>query len=69
VIRDINIYGVYLPGTMVAATAALLLHRAVRRLLLAAGLYKLVWHPALFDTAIFVSIFSLISLNLGSLVG
>lgn len=39
---------------MPLAGGALLLLWGLRRLLAARGLYRWVWHPALFDTALYV---------------
>jgi hypothetical protein len=49
-----SFYGLSGPWLMVLALAALLLLTGVRRLLVATGLYRWVWHPALFDMALYV---------------
>jgi hypothetical protein len=46
--------GLELPWLMPLAGAALLLLWGLRRALAAWGLYRWVWHPALFDTALYV---------------
>lgn len=46
--------GVMLPPLLVAAALAALGMAAFRRGMLAGGLYRFVWHPALFDLAVFV---------------
>ncbi len=51
---QVSFYGMYLPGIMLLALAAWPLSWGVRRLLAAAGFYRWVWHPALFDTALYV---------------
>ena len=48
--------GVLLPGLLIAASAALALTLALRRLLSRVGFYRLVWHPTLFTLALFVLI-------------
>lgn len=54
-IGEFDIYGVYFPAFAVFAAIALLLQIAViNRLLDALGFYRLVWHRALFDLAIYV---------------
>lgn len=63
-IGEFDLYGVYLPWPLVLAVAALLLGWAARRILAACGVYRMVWHPALFDLALFVLI--LYGLNLVS---
>jgi len=54
VIGEFDIYGVYVPAFAVYAAIALLLQIAIIRLLDARGFYRLVWHRALFDLAIYV---------------
>ena len=53
-IGQISVYGLYLPWLMVLALGALVALWAVRRLLAATGVYRWVWHPALFDLALYV---------------
>ena len=52
--HEIDIYGVFVPDLLVWLAVAFLISVPVRRLLGAAGLYRLVWHRALFDAALFV---------------
>ncbi|CAJ0994073.1 DUF1656 domain-containing protein [Sodalis praecaptivus] len=47
-IGEASFYGVFIPWLMLLA-----LFFVVRRLLAAAGLYRWVWHPALFDIAFY----------------
>lgn len=61
-IGEFNLYGVYLPWLLVLAVMALALGWAVRKVLAACGVYRAVWHPALFDLALFILI--LYGLNL-----
>lgn len=53
-IGEADLAGLYLPWLLVLATFALPLVWGLRRLLAAAGLYRWVWHPALFDIALYV---------------
>lgn len=53
-IGEFNIYGIYLPWLLVLAVLALGLSWILRRLLASVGAYRLVWHPALFDLALYV---------------
>lgn len=53
-IGAIDLWGVYLPWLMVLAVVAMLVMWGLRRLLAAFGVYRWVWHPALFDTALYV---------------
>lgn len=47
-IGEASFYGVFIPWLMLLA-----LFFVVRRLLATAGLYRWVWHPALFDIAFY----------------
>jgi hypothetical protein len=51
---DFDIFGVFVPRILVMALLAYLLNLLLRRILSWVGLYRLVWHPALFDLALFV---------------
>jgi hypothetical protein len=51
---EIDIGGVFLPALLVWAVVALGLGAILRRVLTWIGAYRLVWHPALFDMAVFV---------------
>lgn len=53
-LADINLFGVFVDVRFATAVAALLLVMPVRRLLGALGAYRVVWHPALVDLALFV---------------
>ena len=59
---EIDVYGLYVPTLLLLALAALGVTRLAARLLAWCGAYRLVWHPALFDVALYV-------LVLGALVG
>ena len=53
---EIDLYGIYLPNLLLLAILAVPLAWVARRVLSAFGGYRYVWHPALFDLAIFVLI-------------
>jgi protein AaeX len=61
VIGEFDIYGVYVPAFAVYAAIALLLQIAIIRLLDARGFYRLVWHRALFDLAIYVIVLGVVT--------
>jgi hypothetical protein len=62
VIGEFDIYGVYFPAFAVFAAIALLLQVVViNRLLDALGFYRLVWHRALFDLAIYVILLGIVT--------
>lgn len=53
-IGEASFYGLYIPWLMLLACGALVASWVLRRLLAAAGVYRWVWHPALFDIAVYV---------------
>lgn len=53
---DLDILGVYVPVLLPVMLGCYLVFLALRRLLRAAGLYRIVWHPALFDIALYVTL-------------
>ncbi len=53
-IGEFNVAGVLLPSVLVSALIALAALLFTRRLLSRLGAYRFVWHPALFDIALFV---------------
>jgi hypothetical protein len=62
VIGEFDIYGVYFPAFAVFAAIAFLLQVIViNRLLDATGFYRLVWHRALFDLAIYVILLGVVT--------
>ena len=53
-IADLNFFGVFVNGGLVAALFAFILQLPLKRFLAATKAYRYVWHPALFDAALFV---------------
>jgi hypothetical protein len=62
VIGEFDIYGVYFPAFAVFAGVAFLLQIVIKRPLEAIGLYRLVWHRALFDLAIYVILLGIVTM-------
>ena len=60
-IGEFDIYGVYFPAFAVFAAIAFLLQVMIKRLLDAWGLYRFVWHRALFDLAIYVILLGVVT--------
>jgi hypothetical protein len=60
-IGEISLYGIYVPWLLLMALLALALSRALSYLLARAGFYRLVWHPALFDFAMFIIVLGAVS--------
>ena len=60
-IGEISLYGIYVPWLLLLALLALAVSRALSALLARAGFYRLVWHPALFDRAMFIVVLGALS--------
>ena len=60
-IGEVSLYGIYVPWLLLLALLALALSRGLSYLLSRAGFYRLVWHPALFDLALFVIVLGTLS--------
>ena len=52
--HEIDLYGVFVPELLVYGLVAYAVSLLVRRLFGRIGLYRLVWHRALFDAALYV---------------
>jgi hypothetical protein len=61
VIAEIPIAGVLLPAAVVTAAVAFGLFLVAQVLGRRVGLYRLIWHPGLFDLAIFVLLWAAVS--------
>jgi len=59
-IKEINFAGILLPPLMGYGLAAALLWLAVRFALSRAGFYRFVWHPPLFNTALYIILLSIV---------
>lgn len=55
---DIDIYGLFIPPLLIMAVLAWALSALLRRSLHAIGAYGLIWHPPLFDFALYVLVLS-----------
>jgi uncharacterized protein DUF1656 len=51
---ELDLFGVFVPGLLCCGLAALALNAGLRRILAHTGFYRVVWHRALFDMAMFV---------------
>ena len=60
-IGEFDIYGVYFPAFVVFAAIAFVLQLGMKRLLASSGVYRFVWHPALFDVAIYVILLAVVT--------
>jgi len=53
VIADINLFGMFFDLALITALVAIAALTILRRLLVAIGAYRWVWHPPLVDLALF----------------
>lgn len=53
-IGELDVQGVFLSSVLITSLVAFAAAFALRRVLRLIGVYRFVWHPALFDTALFV---------------
>lgn len=61
-LSEVNIAGIYLPPFLLYACAALPLFRLLRAVLARLGWLDAVWHPALFEFALSLSLVALLIL-------
>jgi protein AaeX len=59
---ELNIAGIYMAPIVLYAIVALPIFLMLRVILARVGFWRLVWHPALFETALYLSILSLLIL-------
>jgi len=59
-IPEIDIAGVFISTLVPTAIAALFLTWCLKKLLGAAGAYRQIWHPALFDAALFLILWAIV---------
>lgn len=59
-IAEYDFRGVYIASAPVTAIIALTVALVIHRLLVAVGAYRWVWHPVLFDSALFVVVWALL---------
>ena len=62
--HEINIFGVYLAPISLIIVAAYVAYVALRRAGALVDLERKVWHPALFDLAVYVILLSLLILGI-----
>ena len=67
-IGELDIYGVYIPIFVVVVAVAFLLQILLKRMLDACGLYRFLWHRALFDLAIYVILLGLVTAAAASIL-
>lgn len=55
-IGQLDLYGVFLPGLSALALGAYGLFRIMTPLLARIGFYRAVWHPSLFNLALYITL-------------
>jgi hypothetical protein len=60
-IGEASFHGLYLPWLMLLCGVTLAVQWVVHRALGALGVYRFVWHPALFDTALYVLLLDVVT--------
>ncbi|MEN3294738.1 MAG: hypothetical protein V7642_3991 [Burkholderiales bacterium] len=60
-IAEVSIYGIYVPSLLLLSLLSLGITRGLSRILGWAGFYRLVWHPALFDFALFIIVLGVLN--------
>jgi protein AaeX len=53
-IGEVSLYGIYVPPLLLLALLAFVVSRLFNWVLARTGLYRHIWHPALFDFSLFV---------------
>ena len=51
---EVDLFGVLVPSLLLWSVIAYLLARIISRLIARVGLYRRIWHPALFDFSLYV---------------
>lgn len=59
---DLDLFGVIVPSLLLWSVLAYVLARLISKVLARAGLYRHVWHPALFDFALFICLVTSLAL-------
>ena len=51
---ELDLFGVLVPSLVLWSVIAFVLARTISKLIARAGLYRQIWHPALFDFALYI---------------
>jgi Protein of unknown function (DUF1656) len=60
-IGEISIAGVFIPSLLIWGLVAFALNLVLRRVLAMTGFYRLVWHRALFDAALYAIVLACVA--------
>ncbi|AUX74084.1 p-hydroxybenzoic acid efflux pump operon protein AaeX [Erwinia pyrifoliae] len=61
VLPVVVVFGMSFPPIFIEIIVSLMLFWLIRRVITPTGLYDLVWHPALFNTALYCCLFYVVS--------
>ncbi len=64
---EIDVLGVYIAPIVPLMIVALLIMLALRWLALALGLFRWIWHPALFEFSVYVIVLTIVVITSGAL--
>jgi uncharacterized membrane protein len=53
---ELDLFGVLVPSLLLWSVIAFVLARIASKLIARAGLYRRIWHPALFDFALYICV-------------
>jgi Protein of unknown function (DUF1656) len=53
---EVDLFGVLVPSLLLWSVVAFVIARIASKLIARAGLYRRIWHPALFDFALFICV-------------
>jgi hypothetical protein len=51
---ELDLFGVIVPSLLLWSVLAYMLARIISKLIARAGVYRRIWHPALFDFALYI---------------
>jgi hypothetical protein len=53
---EVDLFGVLVPSLLLWSVVAFVIARIASKLIARAGLYRRIWHPALFDFSLFICV-------------
>ncbi len=64
---ETNVFGVYVAPIVPMMIVALIITLALRWLALALGLFRWIWHPALFESSVYLIVLTAVVVTAGAL--
>ncbi|HOB44874.1 MAG TPA: DUF1656 domain-containing protein [Zoogloea sp.] len=59
-IREMNVFGVLISSMLITTPLTFAITFLIRSIFVRTGFYRLVWHPPLFDAAVFMIVWSMV---------